>query len=870
VFGRLISTRPLVIAAAAALMMVVARDSRAQDVCRGDVDDNGVVMAADVDTLIATLFGDAASSLRADANGDGVVDATDLTKTIQLIGSVCAGPTRTSTKTPTIGPSSTPTPTQTPRATATPTQVCTVQTAHFGSTSGALTASDCTRSFQGIARHTDVYSIAGTPGTAIKVEVTGTGPGTPISPEVVVIDADGEFARFEGVPPVTFTVVTSQPYELWVGSTPQSAVELGNYTLTLTALPCPTPIALVLPSFGLPTVQEGTLDGTECPDPVMPGARSLADVYTFTVPSVPTNISIIMRQVLATDSIDPVFSVLGPDGVEVVTGDEDDDLAPGGFGADAQTRFLALTAGTYTILASGNSGTGQYRLFLDTPPCAPKALPTIPPDHPLQCVNPTPGVGCTGTLYGNTSPFVPPATTCGAPLPIPGISDDTPEPSSAADLYSFTAQPGDVISVQMESDDDAHLYLIGPASAGNPLVAQDDDSGALSATMDAQLAATLAVGGTYTLIAANNNFLQPPEPPDDPEGDVVNYTLFIQKCPVGGRLTAGGLPITGEFSTLDCLGFGDIPFKSYVLNGQAGQFVTVQMTSTDTDAFVRLLGPDGSIVDNDNDLFDPGTSDARINRILPVAGTYFVETSVSPTVGVVDLTAVPGFTVQAASCPTNPVVPGTIAGSFDNTDCELAPGRKFDVYTFDAAAGPVPRIASLAPPSSGCLVSLLAEGPQTPAGGCTTGPTDMPVLGNGVYGFMLAAKDETTRGAYTAVLRSCEASTLGYGGTQAGALTNSSCLAASGLSASWSILRAPADLVQFNGGFSGAVQSSFPLGGALTDLVGEIPLGPFFADDATALFASHGDLVLVLRITGTSAANRGTYTLSVDPATFRQ
>src|SRR5207253_3228941 len=115
-----------------------------------------------------------------------------------------------------------------------------------------------------------------------------------------------------------------------------------------------------------------------------------------------------------------------------------------------------LRTGTYTILASGNGGTGSYRVFLDTPPCSPVALPIIPPDHPLQCANPTPSVGCSGTLYGNQL-----VTTCAAPLAIPGLSDDTPEASSPANLYSFTAQPGDVISVEMESDDDAHLYLLG-------------------------------------------------------------------------------------------------------------------------------------------------------------------------------------------------------------------------------------------------------------------------------------------------------------------------------------------------------------------------------------------------------------------------
>src|SRR5262249_8577436 len=146
---------------------------------------------------------------------------------------------------------------------------------------------------------------------------------------------------------------------------------------------------------------------------------------------------------------------LGPDGVELITPDLDDDVAPGGFGADAQARFMALSTGTYTIIASGGGGTGQYRLFLDTPACPAVPLPIIPPDGPWQCANP--GLGAPGPLSGT-----PLATSGPAPLPIPGISDDVPNPTSPAALYTFTAQPGDVISVEMDSDDDAHLFLLGP------------------------------------------------------------------------------------------------------------------------------------------------------------------------------------------------------------------------------------------------------------------------------------------------------------------------------------------------------------------------------------------------------------------------
>src|SRR6266481_6507792 len=141
--------RSLVFAAAATLVIVAPLGSQAQQVCRGDVDDDSVVTAADVDALVATLFQDSAPSPRADVNADNVISAADLAAVIGLQGVTCAGPTHTRTETRTVSSTPTPTPTQSPRPTATPTQVCTVQPAHFGTVSGALTANDCLRNFQG-------------------------------------------------------------------------------------------------------------------------------------------------------------------------------------------------------------------------------------------------------------------------------------------------------------------------------------------------------------------------------------------------------------------------------------------------------------------------------------------------------------------------------------------------------------------------------------------------------------------------------------------------------------------------------------------------------------------------------------------------
>ena len=189
-----------------------------------------------------------------------------------------------------------------------------------------------------------------------------------------------------------------------------------------------------------------------------------------------------------------------------------------------------------------------------------------------------------------------------------------------------------------------------------------------------------------------------------------DFNVFVQKCPVAGLLSTG-TPISRTFSTLDCLGFGGIPFRSYAYNGTAGTFLSATMSSGDLDASIRVIAPDGSQVSNDNDLFDFFTSDARVNLLLPVDGTYLVEVSSSYDQGDPDVTTLPGpgFTVNAITCPTTAVEAGTINGNFQNADCELSPGRKFDVYTFSGPPGavPTPRVASIQPPANGCVVGLM-------------------------------------------------------------------------------------------------------------------------------------------------------------------
>jgi hypothetical protein len=812
--------------------------------CRGDIDGDGQVTATDLQMVVTIVAGEVATPTlraRADVNSDGAISAADVVRDVQLQGPGCVPvpPTASPTRTPT------PTPTLTPTARLS----CVVVPAQFGTTNGTLTPDDCQQRFNGTLRHTDVYSITGTLGQAITVQMTATG-SPPIVPYVVVVDSDGQFGQAQGSPPIKFVVSSSQPYQIVVASAPAAAQELGPYQLTVTQMACPTPV--VFTSF---TTKSGSLAASDCPDPGAPSVGASlnpADIYTFQVLTVPTNIRIVMRQQSVDDDIYPAFSVLTPDGIEGVTQFNNWDCTSDTSDlVCSEAQFMALQPGTYTIIAAG--GTGKYSLALTSPSCTTKTLSNIPSVIPTPCTKS--GPGCVlGSLSSSTG--------CAAPLPIPGISDFAPaDANSPADRYTFTAVTGDVISVSMISDGDAHLYLLGPAP-DNPLIVQDDDS----LGSDAQLAATLVQPGTYTIIAANNYGLYSDDEP-------LAYTLQVQKCPVRAALTPSstGVTLDGSFSDTDCVGFGGVPYGTYSFTGTAGDVVSVKMISEDVDAFVRMFGPDGSVVeDNDDLLASNDTTDAQVNRILPAGGTYFVEVSTNGGADTAPFFSPPAFTIQARTCPAIPAAPGTINGAFADTDCQATDGTPFNVFAFTPAAAP--GAASVLPPSNGCLVALLAQGAQTPNSGCSTGAVDFPMVSStGSYGFIVAANDPDVRGPYTAHLAECPLSLLTFGDVRSGSLASSDCQAAGGAPADWFLVLAPANVVWFNEGVFGTVTASFAPVNVLTDMTGSFAFsGGLLGDDPSSMYSFGSDLAILLRIAGQTPADQGAYTVSIDPAQLRQ
>lgn len=858
-----------------------------QPVCVGDLDGDGFIGAGDLALLRELMFDEERTRLLgylADANDDAAVSAADLVALLRRFGARCSSPTTTprmsATPTPTAtssptrlaltpSPSSptstaTPTPTRTatptPSLTPTPTAVCTVQRLTADTAvDGTLAAGDCERLISGTRRVVDAYELAATPGRAIRIEVSNLSGGF-TAPWIAVVDSNGQFGFGQGRPPVEWTAVEGQPYLVYVTSDLDAAQQLGGYRLRVTSRPCPTPRAINLSvGFSLSNLR---LSSADCADPVSFATDGRIDpthTYTFQVTNVPTQVDIVMRQLIESDPLDPTLVLLGPDGVEVVPADQMDDAAGGPLGVDAGARFLAIRPGTYTLIAGG--GEGRYSLVVTSPRCPTVNLSNIPSDRPLVCSGQS-GPGCQGTLYGSRA-----SGTCAAPLPV--FSDEeAPVMFAGGNAYTFTGQRGELFSVGVEVDgDDGYALLLGPSSAGNPIVAYD--SSVLSGYASTQLSAPLTQTGTYTLLLGNVSPLNGPDPSVGDPGDVLPYRYYVQKClPAGVILPGAAQTLTSSFRVMDCLGSGQTPHRIYIVPGQPGQFLTVEMEGDDgLDPALRLWAPDGSVTENEQDPFG-NVQVARVSRLLQEGGDYLLEVYASPTNGEFDFTGSNVFKVRARSCPTQELRPGIYGFGFDGQDCQFPSGQKYKVLTWQGGA--VPQVASFSASDGVCMQALLPNGETVPAYSCASGLLEVPMVREGNYALVIVSEPGEVQPSFVLSFRQCGlARTVTFGDKTSGSLGSTSCQAADGARGDWYWITAGENLLRFNQGIGGTIESTFQVLTALTDLAGTIERSHVVSADPETMFhLPRGNRSALLRLRSTGPS--GAYTLAIDPATKRQ
>lgn len=163
---------------------------------------------------------------------------------------------------------------------------------------------------------------------------------------------------------------------------------------------------------------------------------------------------------------------------------------------------------------------------------------------------------------------------------------------------------------------------INPGNSGGPLLnSRGELIGVNSAIFSPRGAAgnigigfAIAVDRVQTFLAAVRDGTAPRVAQQSPilGGGQRAERVTLNGAPIQGRLddTSGVLPADNSY------------FNAYTFEGRAGQQVVIEMSSTEFDAYLILLAPDGRDLAQDDD--SGGGSNARLQASLPVDGIYTV------------------------------------------------------------------------------------------------------------------------------------------------------------------------------------------------------------------------------------------------------
>lgn len=183
------------------------------------------------------------------------------------------------------------------------------------------------------------------------------------------------------------------------------------------------------------------------------------------------------------------------------------------------------------------------------------------------------------------------------------------------DTYEVQGAPGDKLIIDVSSTDfDTYLIVRGPS------VSEDNDDGTEAGHSHVEV--VLPEAGTIKIAVTSYG-----------AGATGEYDLSIDHQAAADNTSISndvtrlepGQPVAGELTASDnTLSQGEY-VDSYSFDAAAGQPITVDMISTDVDAFLAVILPDDKTIQNDD--FAGQGSNSRVQFNAPMAGRYQVWTT---------------------------------------------------------------------------------------------------------------------------------------------------------------------------------------------------------------------------------------------------
>ena len=265
-----------------------------------------------------------------------------------------------------------------------------------------------------------------------------------------------------------------------------------------------------------------------------------------------------------------------------------------------------------------------------------------------------------------------------------GPSDRQTESGEYFDAYMLAAEPGARLTLRLQSDE-IDTYLVASGSDGSEFV-NDDDPDAGGAT-DSRFDVMIPASGSMAIAATSYS-----------PGEKGAYTLLAE--PFAGSRAGNVVAVNNGAVSLGeevegvLLPAGEDTGQrveaGYVLQATADQVVDISLSSSEFDPVLRIEGPNGFRIENDD---DPGTRtlDSRIRATLPDTGTYrLVVTSYAQDArgGFVLSTGKPTGALGPAAETTRAIALGDkVYGALATGDESFETGELTDLYRFEGQRG---------------------------------------------------------------------------------------------------------------------------------------------------------------------------------------